>query len=214
MLVSEVMTRAPITVRPGTTVKEALALLDEHSITMLPVVSAHGVIAGVLSEADLVARLMPHDERTHLLQAEDDLVEVPPHLVEEVMSYRVLTVTADSDLATAASLMSENSVKSLPVIDERRRVVGVVSRRDIVRVLARADDEIEAEIDALFRDLGVDWLVDVRDGVATVTGPVGQHESNLAETAARTVTGVVRVSVIAESWLGSRSGPRSRRTTG
>ena len=60
-------------------------------------------------------------------------------------------------------------MKSLPVVDERHRVVAVVSRRDIVRVLARADERIEYEVDDLFRDLGVDWLVDVIDGAATVT---------------------------------------------
>ena len=207
MLVSEVMTSAPVTVRPDTTVKEALALLDRHSITMLPVVSASGVIAGVLSEADLIRPLILPDDRAHLLPGADEEPDPPPHLVEDVMNFRALTVTAHTDLAGAVRLMTDNAVKSLPVVDERHRVVAVVSRRDIVRVLARADERIEYEVDDLFRDLGVDWLVDVIDGAATVTGPVGPHESNLAKSAAATVPGVVRVSVLPETWLGSR--PRS-----
>jgi CBS domain-containing protein len=205
MLVSEVMTSAPVTVRPDTTVKEALALLDRHSITMLPVVTASGVIAGVLSEADLIRPLVLPDDRAHLLPGADAEPEPLPHLVEDVMNYRVLTVTAYADLADAVRLMADNAVKSLPVVDEHHRVVAVVSRRDIVRLLARADERIEYEVDDLFRDLGVDWLVDVIDGAATVTGPVGPHESSLAKSAAATVPGVVRVRVIADTWLDSRS---------
>ena len=120
------------------------------------------------------------------------------------MNFRALTVTAHTDLAGAVRLMTDNAVKSLPVVDESHRVVAVISRRDIVRVLARADERIEYEVDDLFRDLGVDWLVDVVDGAATVTGPVGPHESNLAKSAAATVPGVVRVTVVPETWLGSR----------
>src|SRR3990170_8881644 len=101
MLVSEVMTSAPVTVRPDTTVKDALALLDRHSITMLPVVSAAGVIAGVLSEADLIRPLVLPDGRAQLLPGAHEQPEPPPHLVEDVMSLQALTVTTHTDLAGA-----------------------------------------------------------------------------------------------------------------
>jgi CBS-domain-containing membrane protein len=197
MLVQDVMTSPALTVRPETPIKTVLTLLDQHSVTMLPVATAAGVIVGVVSEADLVRETLPRDPRTHLMPFDDlDQDQDPrPHTVGELMNHRALTVTADTDLAVAAELMTSTSVKSLPVIDAHHRVVGVVSRRDIIRVLARTDDVVEREVDDLFRRLGVDWLVDVEDGVVTVAGPENDRERALAMTAAATVPGVLAVVV-------------------
>ena len=106
-----------------------------------------------------------------------------------------LTVTGDADLAEAVDLMTSTAVKSLPVIDEHHHVVGVLSRRDVVHLLARRDDAVEREMDALFQSLGVDWLAEVSEGVVTVMGPVDERERALARTAAATVPGVVSVTV-------------------
>jgi CBS domain-containing protein len=195
MLVREVMTAQPVTVRTDTPVKEALALLDRHSITMLPVLSPAGIIVGVVTEADLIRDVVKPDVRTHMIPPQRGQTLLPPHAVVEVMNHQTVTVTADTDLAEAANLMTGTAVKSLPVIDEHHRVVGVVSRRDIVRVLARSDEVVEQEVEALFHSLGVDWLADVRDGVVTVTGPVTAKERSLAETATSTVPGVVAVTI-------------------
>ncbi len=195
MLVREVMTREPITVRASTPVKDALALLDRHSITMLPVVSPGGLIVGVVTEADLIREVVKPDVRTHMIPQQRGPTVLPPHAVVEVMNHQTVTVTGDTDLAEAANLMTGTAVKSLPVIDEHHRVIGVISRRDIVRVLARSDEVVEQEVDALFHSLGVDWLADVRDGVVTVTGPAGAKERALAETATSTVPGVVAVTI-------------------
>jgi len=196
MLVREVMSRKPVTVRASTPVKEALALLDRHSITMMPVVSPAGVIVGVVSEADLIREVVNPDVRSHMIpQQRGQTVLPPPHAVVEVMNHQTITVRGDTDLAEAANLLTGTAVQSLPVIDEHHRVIGVISRRDIVRVLARSDDVVEQDVDALFHSLGVDWLVDVRDGVVTVTGPVDARERALAESATSTVPGVVAVTV-------------------
>jgi CBS domain-containing protein len=112
------------------------------------------------------------------------------------MNHRTVTVRADTDLATAADLMTDTGVKSLPVIDEHHRVVGMVSRRDIIHMLARRDTTIEAEVDAMFHELGVDWLAEAQDGVVMVTGPENAQDRALAETAAGTVPGVVAVNVV------------------
>jgi CBS domain-containing protein len=104
-------------------------------------------------------------------------------------------VSPDDDLAAAAVLMTDTAVKSLPVVNHERRVVGVVSRRDIVRVLARSDQVISAELDELFRQLGTDWLVDVDAGDVTVTGPVGDAETAMAKSSAYSVAGVRSVNV-------------------
>ena len=96
-------------------------------------------------------------------------------------------------------------MKSVPVV-EGSRLVGMISRRDVVHALARADTDVESQLDDLYRTLGVDWTVEVHDGAVTVEGPVGAKARALAETAAGTVPGVVSVTVV-------EGGPPARRTT-
>jgi CBS domain-containing protein len=88
--------------------------------------------------------------------------------------------------------MTSTAVKSLPVV-EAGEVLGVVSRRDVIRLLARQDELIEAEIDELFRQAGLDWLVTVEDGVVVVDGPEDDREQRLAETLASTVPGAIGI---------------------
>ncbi len=193
MLVRDVMTSPALTVRADAPLKEATGLLDARSITTLPVVDSRGRPVGVVSEADLISGMVPRDTRLHMTPSATEVHSLPPDTVGEVMNPHPLTVGESTDLAEAADLLTSTGVKSLPVLDEHGRVVGVISRRDIVHVLARPDAEIEAEIDDAFRRLGRDWLVDVTGGVVTVTGPVGAGEHGLATTLAETVAGVTAV---------------------
>lgn len=195
MLVREAMTPQPVTVRPDSSVKAALALLDRHSVTMLPVTSAQGVLVGILSEADVIRDRVGPDARATMLPPDEARTDFVLDNVSEVMNHRSVTVREDTDLADAAELMTSTSVKSLPVVDDHFRVVGVLSRRDIVHLLARSDADVEREIDDLYRRLGVAWLVDVSDGLVTVTGPVDEKDRALAVSAASTVAGVVHVRV-------------------
>src|SRR5204863_76015 len=87
---------------------------------------------------------------------------LPPQSVGEVMNRHAVTVRPDSDLADAVDLLTSIGVKSLPVIDDHGTVVGVISRRDVVRILAKPDSQIEAETDDLFRRIGLEWSVVVR----------------------------------------------------
>lgn len=197
MLVHEVMTRRPVTVRSDTSTKDALRLLDKHGVTSLPVVNHDGRIVGVVSEADLLRDAVLSDGRAHMIPEPG---HGPAHLdhVADVMNRHPVTVLLNDDLADAVELLTSTVIKSLPVVDDRGRVVGMLSRRDIVHILAREDDEIERELGELFRSFGVDWLVEVRDGVATVEGPVGAKACAMAETAAATVPGVVAVTVVGQ----------------
>ncbi|HET8604525.1 MAG TPA: CBS domain-containing protein, partial [Marmoricola sp.] len=111
MLVREVMTAQPVTVRTDTAVKDALALLDRHSITMLPVLSPAGMIVGVVTEADLIRDVVKPDVRTHMIPPQRSQTLLPPHAVVEVMNHQTVTVTADTDLAEAANLMTGTAVK-------------------------------------------------------------------------------------------------------
>lgn len=193
MLVKEVMTAPAVTVTPETSVRDALRLLDSHSITSLPVVDGTGTVLGVVSEADLVREAVLHDPRARMRPVA--VAEAPPaSTVAEVMTNHPVTVAEDADLADAVELLTSTAVKSVPVV-AHGMLVGVLSRRDVVHLLARADDRIEAEVSELFRSDGFDWLADVHDGAVTVSGPTNDAERRLATALAGTVPGVVAVRV-------------------
>lgn len=191
VLVHEVMSHDPLTVRTFTPVKTALALLADHHLTTLPVLSGDRVV-GIVSEADLIRDLLGPDPRTR--QAPPGRGPDHPRVVEEVMSRHVLTVPGDADLADAVELLTSSSAKSLPVVDRHGHLRGVLSRSDVVRLLARSDDVLEAEVDEVLRSTGLrDWLVEVHDGSVALTGP--RDDATVARLLAGTVPGVLDVSV-------------------
>ena len=155
----------------------------------MPVVDDDGGLGGVVSEADVIRDLVVPDQRMREMPAAIATAPVA-HRVAEVMSAHPVTVSRDTDLAVAAELMTSSAIKSLPVVHQGQ-VVGVVSRRDAIRVLAKTDDLIEGEVDDVFRRVGHDWVVDVTDGVVAVQGPTVESQRRLAEALARTVPGVV-----------------------
>lgn len=193
MLVSGAMTSDPVTVPPDHPVKKTLTLLQRHGVTALPVVAADGRLVGVVSEADLIRDAVPHDPRAHLRPSVPD--QHPPQTVAEVLTPDPVTVRPHEDLATAVERMSTHRIKSLPVVDEHGRVVGIIARSDVVRMLARPDGAIAAEIRETLRTAGyADWQVRVSDGVVEITGPE-PSERSLAESVAHTVGGVVEVRI-------------------
>ncbi|HRD61713.1 MAG TPA: CBS domain-containing protein [Nocardioides sp.] len=193
MLVRELMTHDPVTVSAHTPVKAALALLARHHITSMPVVGKHGRLRGVVSEADLVRDLVRRDPRAHELPVDDSWSDRDA-VVADVMTPHAIAVRPDSDLAEAVELMTSTTVKSVPVIDRDGRVVGMLSRSDVVGVLARADTDLASEVDGLLASVGLAaWSTEVTDGVVTLTGPADADERALAHVVAGTVPGVIRI---------------------
>jgi CBS domain-containing protein len=190
MLVRDVMTSPAVTVTAGASVKEGMRLLDRHHVTAMPVVAEGGRLVGIVSEADLLQDAVRRDDRTHLIPHEH--TETPPRRVEDVMSTLSLTVSPDSDLSDAVELMTDTAVKSLPVV-EHGRVVGVVSRSDVVHLLARSDESLCAEVDDLLRSAGLEYDVDVVDGHAVLEGSADPHDQRVAEVIAGAVSGVISV---------------------
>jgi CBS domain-containing protein len=191
MLVRDVMTTEVVTVEPGTSVKRATELLDQHSVTSLPVVDEQDRLVGVLSEADVLRESLLPDRRRHQIPSQVSGRTVPVR-VRDVMSTLPMSIGVEADLAEAAELLVDTEVKSLPVV-EHDRLVGVVSRRDVVAVLARRDPMIEAEVDDLLRTADVECLVEVIDGVVRLEGPSDDHSREIARVLAGTVPGVVGV---------------------
>jgi CBS domain-containing protein len=191
MLVRDVMTTEVVTVGPMASLKHATELLDTHHVTALPVVDEHGRLVGVLSEADVLRDGLLPDPTRHEIRTPVS-GRTAPLRVKDVMTAMPVSVTADSDLAEAARTLVDTQVKSLPVV-EHGHLVGIVSRSDVIAMLARRDPLIEAEVDELLRAAEVDFLVEVVDGVVRLDGPTGEHTREIARVLASAVAGVVGV---------------------
>ncbi len=191
MLVREVMSKPAVTVATTARVKAAIALLDEHEISALPVIDPSGHLTGVLSEADVISQMLVADDQAPEIAVRLTAAPIQA-MVADLMSTHPIIVSGDTELAVAADLMTSSAIKSLPVVDDGR-LVGVVSRRDIIGVLARPDIRIESEIDELFRQEGLDWLVDVVDGFAVVEGPEVESDQDRAHALVNSVPGVVGI---------------------
>jgi CBS domain-containing protein len=147
--VADVMSRDPITVTPETPLNEVIKILAERRISGLPVLNAEGKLIGVISESDLMwqetgvtppAYIMILDSVIYLenpAKYERDLHKALGQTVGEVMTKKDLaTVTLDVPIRKAAQLMHERNVHRLLVVDADERLVGVLTRGDIIRFMA------------------------------------------------------------------------------
>ncbi|MEU4659143.1 CBS domain-containing protein [Streptomyces sp. NPDC023723] len=166
-IVGEVMTRDVVQARLTTPFKEVVRLLDHHRISGLPVVDADDKVLGVLSGSDLV-RTQAHQDGP-----------APPTAVRagDVMSSPAITVHPEQTVPDAARLMERRGIERLPVVDEADRLIGIATRRDLLRVFLRADDDIRRQVteETVVGTLGLSAdavLVSVRDGVVTLDGQV------------------------------------------
>jgi CBS domain-containing protein len=203
MRASDIMTSPPITVRPDCRIKVAASMLLEHAISAMPVVNEDGELLGIVSEGDLVPLETRSDPRRHLLPTPQDRVRVPVS-IDEVMTRHVVAVPEDADVAEVARLMLDRHVKRIPVV-RGNRVIGIVSRRDLLKVLARDDDDIRHELDQLLSDellsLGR-YTAEVHGGAVVLTGPGDRTSRRLAELLARGVPGVLGIEFAEEARTG------------
>jgi CBS-domain-containing membrane protein len=196
----DVMTRDLVTVRPGTSVKSAVQILVDHGFAAVPVVDGEDRLVGIVSEADVLRDRVPSDPRLRLRRDADDGSAAPPGHVQGVMTTDLRTVDADADVADVARLLVDERLRSVPVVD-RGRLVGVVSRRDLLRTVARPDEQLRAELLRLIEsyDGTLDgWDVTVREGVATVrrNRALADAEEGVLRVLARTVRGLVGMRVL------------------
>jgi CBS domain-containing protein len=194
MRAKEIMTSPVISVMPDTPIKEAAAILIRNRISALPVVDELEHLVGIVSEADLVALETVPDPRRHAIPSTYKAKPVP-RVVGEVMTREVVAVPDDADLALVARLMLEHRLKSLPVV-MGNEVIGIVARRDVLKVLARSDLEIHVELEDLLDEeiqMMGRYRAQVSNGVVTLTGPVDRASQRLAELLARGVPGVLGV---------------------
>ena len=192
MFVQDVMSSPVLTVDAGESIEEALRLMDRHHVTSLPVLEGRGQLVGILSEADVLRHRLSEDPRLHMLQ--HPAPAAPAVTVREVMS-RPLTVGPRTDLKEAVELMGSSAVKSLPVVEEGR-VVGVVSRSDVVHLFARRDDQIREDVVRMLSDADLRFEVQVRDGVVSLLALDDVRTASAATAVSGAVAGVVAVQVL------------------
>lgn len=199
MIVADVMTTPASVVTSACRAKRALEILDAKGITALPVVD-EGRLVGIVSERDLIRGVLPRDLTHHVGVLPPESAPEPGVSVGDVMRTHPVTVSPDTDVAEAVGLMEHHAVKSLPVVDSRGRVCGMVSRRDVVRVLATPDAEIAVQLRAQLA-VKSDWRIQVLDGVAHMRGPRSASERALARATGYATPGVVEVVIdpVAES---------------
>ena len=217
MQAKDVMTPEVVTVEPDTSAKHAGELMAEHGVAALPVVDGAHRLVGMVAEADVLRDRIPEDPRLHLRRATDPSDVVLPLLVSGVMTTAVQAVDPATDVADLARLFVDAHLRSVPVLEDGV-VVGIVSRRDVLRTLVRPDPGICSDVlrlvEAYTGDLG-SWDVRVTEGVTTVRRTHGAPEvsSGVEEFAlqrlVRTVPGVVAVHVLPAVPVPSGAGTRS-----
>ncbi|MGH4011867.1 MAG: CBS domain-containing protein [Pseudonocardiaceae bacterium] len=193
------MTRSVVTTTPAISVKDAAVVLAGRGVTLLPVIEADRLV-GVLTEADVVRRRIPSDPRRGAWQG-SQAGPPPPTTVGEVMSSPPLTVHPETDAAELASTMIERGVRSVPVVDEDR-LVGIVTRRDLVRLIARDDALIAADVRKRLECYGAPdrWTVHVQQGSVTITDQYADPtDHHVALVLAQAVPGVVHAEVVHSS---------------
>lgn len=180
---SDVMTREVITATPEMGYKELADRMVNHAVSALPVVDADGRVLGVVSEADLLAKLEygGHTER-HPLTARRfraARAKAAGDTARELMTAPAVTVRVTETVTVAARRLDAARVRRLPVIDNTGRLVGILSRRDLVGLYTRSDKEIQATLEetvvtALWLDPStVD--ITIADGIVTLTGQVDRR---------------------------------------
>lgn len=202
-IVSEVMTRDVVTVRPDTPFKEITSLLSTHGISAVPVADESGAPMGLVSESDLLRKQAEQPDKYGGQAAPPgwphEKVKARAENAAGLMTTPVATAHADWPVAQAARAMDRQHVKRLVVVDETDHIIGIVSRLDLLRVFLRSDEEIREEIrddvlTAILRLTGQEVQVQVHDGVVTLRGEVEKRSTaQIAERLAKGADGVVTV---------------------
>src|SRR6516164_5922447 len=173
--VKDIMTTRVIWVRKDTTFREMAAALHEYRISAFPVVDEDRKVIGVVSEADMLTKAAVDEGIIAGLLHHRDQAKARGITAGDLMTTAVVAVRPEDTVEHAAKLMYHRGVKRLPVTDESGRLVGIISRADVLSVFDRTDGAIHHEIvnDVLLSEFMVDpktLNVTVMDGIVTLSG--------------------------------------------
>jgi CBS domain-containing protein len=190
MRARDLMTAPVITVHPWTSAKEAAELLSMHAFTALPVVDDEGRLIGIVTEADLIRGRVPADPRYVHLHHE---AAVTAKTVGDLMTSPATAMSTGADLADLCQALVDARIRAMPIVDGSA-VVGIVTRGDIVRVLAREDTDIAKDVQHRLEIYGGSgrWTIDVRDGCVHIVDQFDDDtDRHVAQLLALAVPGVV-----------------------
>ena len=199
--VQSTMTSPVVTVHPDTPFKSVVQLLLERGVDAVPVVDETGALLGVVSASDLTCHEEEPPSLAHLVVggrgARDHARKARARTARELMTSPARTVAPDATACDALREMTRGKVGRLVVADEDR-IVGILTRSDLLRVFLRPDEELQREVAVVVRDLlgadADDVQVVVADGVVHLRGRVARtSQAWAAAAAARDVAGVVDV---------------------
>lgn len=196
MRARDIMSSPVHTVTHTASVESAAQLMAAKAVTALPVVDGEGHLVGMVSESDLLWHRVPRDPTALVRRLPGTDPADRPGMVTEVMSPRPLTTCPDVDVAEIAETMLSSDVRSIPVLDGGA-LVGIISRRDILRAMVRNDEvlarEVQHRLDE-YADGRHRWTATVSGGIATVAGEyVNGTEQAVVTVLTRTVPGVAGV---------------------
>ena len=203
-LVRDVMTTEVVTVEPSTPFKEIAARLARHQISAAPVLDAEGNVLGVVTEADLLLKQEhPNPEADISLvwskRRRREREKAAAVVAGELMTAPAVTVPLTATVTEAARRLRTAGVKRLPVVDEMGRLVGIVSRVDLLKVFMRLDEAIRREImgDVIVANFMMPpsrFFIHVDDGMVALQGRVERRSLiPFLVRAVHGVEGVVRV---------------------
>ena len=150
---ADIMTTKVITARPDDSMAKIARLLSDHAISAVPICDAQGVVLGMLSEGDLIRpfekdKLSKRAWWLNLLAEGTDLapsflecLRVENHPARELMAGPVITASPDTTVPDLAELLSRHHIKRLPILSDGK-LVGIVSRADVVNAIARTPDAV------------------------------------------------------------------------
>jgi CBS domain-containing protein len=207
LTVRDVMRRDVLVVAPETPLKDVAQLLIDRRVSGVPVVDDTGAVLGIVSETDFLIKeqgseAVPHRPMSRLLGESADtrqmLAKVSAVTAGEAMTSPAVTIGPTAAISAAASLMTNRRVNRLPVISDGK-LVGIVTRADLVRAYVRSDEELQSTIESevLHRLLWLDpagFTILVRDGIVTISGRVERESTaEMIERSIAMVPGIVDV---------------------
>ncbi len=157
LIATDIMTNTVITAQPDDTVAKIARLLCDHGISALPICDKQGGVLGMLSEGDLMRPFGKEKaskrawwlsllaEGTDLAPSFLESVKVENHRAHELMVTPVITAPPDASVPELADLLGRHHIKRLPILRDGK-LIGIVSRADVVRAIAQTPDEIAEAI--------------------------------------------------------------------
>ena len=178
-VVKDVMTSRVIWMEEDTPFAAIAAAFEQFRVSAFPVLDQAGQVIGVVSEADLLAKLALAGGEEHMpgmfggILHHQQLEKARATTASDLMTAPPIIISPHDTVEDAARLMCLRRVKHLPVVDADNRLVGIISRADVLSVFTRADQDIREEVmaDVKLSASPADEIdASVRDGVVTLTG--------------------------------------------